>query len=152
MATPDLSRDELLAMTPQRYLAAGWRDGAGRVHAYLGGSCALAACAQLEEAQVSPQELGATLQAFEQVLPYYGADPAPRLSMATQEVLELVAATLGQTTHPGLLAWLQPCILSVRDADDLRAFLLHLRSVVRQYAALMAMRSSAGAPGAGRRV
>lgn len=138
MAGPERSRQELLALTPARYLANGWVTPDGSPLAYLAGVCALAAAAQLEAARVAPQEVGTTYEAFRRVLPYYAEDPVGRLPMAAQEALELVASLLGQTNNPGLLAWLEPCVLAVKSENDLRAFMLHLNAVRQQYAALIA--------------
>ena len=56
----------------------------------------------------------------------------------TLSALELVASLLGQTNNPGLLAWLEPCVLAVKSEKDLRAFLFHFNAVRQQYAALVA--------------
>src|SRR4051812_29241760 len=70
MAHPgDLDRTALLALTPARALVQGYRDAAGRPRAELRSILATAAATQLEQGQASPQEVFATFEALELVLP-----------------------------------------------------------------------------------
>jgi hypothetical protein len=144
MARPDITPEQLLALTPQRYLAKGWLDANGQPLAPLSSGYALAACQQLLQAQVSPQEVGAVLSAFDILLPLYRDTAHQRLPMVTEDALGSVRSTLGQTNHPGLLAWLEPCVLAVKTEADLAAFMAHLRAVTQQYAALIASRLAQG--------
>lgn len=143
MARPTITREQLLALTPKRYLAKGWFDVNGQPWAQMNAGYALAASLQLERARASPQEVGAVYQAYQQLLPLYEVNTAERLTEISQDALDLVVSTLGQPNNPGLLAWLEPCVLAVHDMHDLQAFFGHFKVVLQQYAALIASRSTA---------
>lgn len=130
------TRDALRKAVPARYLAQGWRDRAGHPFPEVRGWWATAAAEQLFASRVAVQEVETTLEAFQQLLPYYGDRAATELPAVASEALDLVQSLLGQPNNPGLVAWLEPCVLSVRDAADLAAFVAHFRAVSLQYAAM----------------
>ncbi|NYZ12507.1 hypothetical protein HL658_08090 [Azospirillum sp. RWY-5-1] len=130
------TRDALRKAVPALYLARGWRDHAGHAFLEIHGWWATAAAEQLLASRVAVQEVQTTLEAFQQILPYYGDRAAAELPAVASEALDLVQNLLGQPNNPGFVAWLEPCVLSVRDAADLAAFLAHFRAVSLQYAAV----------------
>lgn len=134
--TPSADRAALRGFLPEKYLANGWRDAQGRLFPDISRLWATAAAEQLLAGQVAVQELETTLQAFLQTLPYY-QDKEPLDFVAVGfESLHLVAGLLGQPNNPTLVAWIEPCVLAVRDMQDAKAFLTHLRAVALQYPVL----------------
>lgn len=135
---PSVDRATLRAVGPDRYLAGGWFDPAGRPRAELTAVWATAAAEQMRAGRVAVQELEATLEAFRQVAPYYERrEPFDVGAMAT-ESLDLVAQLLGQPNNPALVAWIEPCIARVEGRVAFEAFLLHLRAVLLRYGAIVA--------------
>lgn len=134
----DYTRDQLLALTPARYLEDGFTDRSGKPRPELQTGYATAASLQLLAAQLSPQELGFTYEALRQTLPLHSG-PAPQLiRAATQEALETVRGLIRQPNNPGLEKWLNECAASVKQPADLEAFLLHVQAVLRQYGVIAA--------------
>ena len=135
-----LDRSELLALTPLRYLGDGFRDETGQLRPELQGVFATAAATQLEEAEASPQELAATLEAFRQALPLHRAKPRKRFSAAVAEALETVAIMYSKPNNRGIVTWLELCATAVRTEDDIAAFVEHFTAVVRQYGVIIALK------------
>ena len=134
------TRDDLVALGPDRYLADGFRDASGAPRPELRGLYATAACTRLLDAELAPQELGFTLEALRLLLPQHEErDPAVRLLAAMREALETVARSIQQPNNRGLVAWLDGCIRHVRTEADIAAFLDHMTAVTRQYAMLAAL-------------
>ena len=135
----DYSRADLLALTPDRYLADGYCDVSGAVRPELTGEYATAAATQLRRAEASPQEVSLTAEAVRQLLPLHMASSQDRLVAALEEALTLVARTLQQGNNEGLVNWLSGCAAAVRRQADIDGFLAHLQAVERQYAILAAL-------------
>ena len=134
------SRGDLVALGPDRYLADGFHDASGAPRPELRGLYATAACTQLLDAELAPQELGFTFEALRLLLPQHDeGSPTVRLVAATREALETVARSIQQRNNRGLVTWLDACIRHVRTDADLDAFLDHMRAVTRQYALLAAL-------------
>jgi hypothetical protein len=134
----DYSREELLALTPVRYLSDGFVDGKGKLKPELQNICATAAGTQLLEAQLSPQELAFTLEAIKQSLPLHSGSAAKRFQTAVEEALETVRGMIQQPNNPGLTKWINQCASSVKGPADIEAFLGHLVAVLRQYSVMVA--------------
>lgn len=137
MTQAAVDRTTLRALVPEKYLARGWRDPAsGAPFAQLTGVWATAAAEQLLAGRVAVQELETTYEAFYQVLLYYREiDPFVATEAAT-EAVDLAAGLLAQPSNPALVAWLEPCVLALRDWEDAKVFILHMRAVVLQYPTL----------------
>jgi len=133
-------RSELLALTPLVYLRNGLRDEAGQLRPELQGVCATAAATQLEEAEASPQEVAATLEALRQVLPLHRGKPRKRLSAACAEALETVSMMYAKANNRGIVTWLDQCSTAVKTEDDINAFVDHFTAVVRQYGVISALK------------
>lgn len=129
------TRDDLLALTPDRYLHGGWEQRE------LTAEYATAACAQLAAAGLPPQELGFTLEAIKLLLPEHDDAPTPhaQLREAVDEALLTVARAIQQPNNEGLLKWLSECTAHVRTDADVQAFLAHMTVVNRQYAVSVAL-------------
>lgn len=135
---PSYTREELLALTPARYLEAGWDQRE------LTGEYATAACTQLAAAGLPPQELGFTLEAIKLLLPEHDDAPTPaaQLREAVDEALLTVARAIQQPNNEGLLKWLSECTAHVRTEADVEAFLAHMTAVNRQYSVSVALTPS----------
>ena len=102
---------------------------------------------QLAEAELSPQELGFTLEATRLLLPQHDeADPGERLHAAVEEALLTVARAIQQANNEGLLQWLSACTGHVRTEADIAAFLGHMEAVNRQYSLLASLLPSQPSP------
>ena len=135
----DYDRKTLLALTPEKYLAGGYRDEHGKPRGELRGVFATAASTQLEAGEASPEELGATLDALAMVLPLHEGDAPRRCAGACDEALTTVASMLDKENNPAIAAWLGACAAAVKSEDDVAALLDHFRAVVRQYAVITAL-------------
>ena len=139
--------DQLRALTPRIYLAAGFVNAEGAPRRILLGEAASAAATQLLAAALSPQELGFTVDALILLLEPLADGSAPaRLQAALEETVSLVARTIGQANNAGLWEWLNACADRVGSDDDLAAFLAHLKVVQRLYAMLVATQPEPPAP------
>jgi hypothetical protein len=127
------TRDDLLALTPERYLAEGYVDPAGSARRELATVFATAASTQFLAGEVAPQELSLTAEAVRQILPLHDGAPSARAQAAAQEALALVANAIQQRNNEVLARWLQQCARAVRTEADLMAFLSHLLATERQY-------------------
>jgi hypothetical protein len=134
-----LNHATLLALTPLQYLRLGWRDESGQVLPQLRSIFATAAAAQLEATETSPEELGATLIAFQQVLLLHQGTSSNRFKKARDEALETVARLYHQPNNRGIVTWLEQCGIAIQTDADLAAFIEHFTAVVRQYSAIIAL-------------
>jgi hypothetical protein len=137
----DLSRAEMLELTPSEYLRAGYRDFTGRPHRELSDAYATAAAVQLEAAKASPQEVIATLEALKQVLPWHHGQATQLIAEAAEEALEVVSNMYGQANNTGLVKWLEQCLGAVLAPEDIDAFLGHFTAVSRQYTVIIGIRT-----------
>ena len=137
-----LSKADLLALTPDRYLAAGFCDEAGAPRAELAGEWATAAANQLLQSELAPQELAFTVEAVRLSLPLHRGAAGARAQTAVSEALETVARMIQQPNNEGLIRWLQDCARFVRAEPDLAAMQAHLDAVLRLYALIAAFASS----------
>ena len=133
-------KDELLALTPARYLAGGFTDPAGRPRPELRSTYATAAATQLLRAELAPQELAFTFEALRQLLPLHGEGPAPRrVAEALEEALSTVARMIRQPNNQGLVTWSRDCAASIKKVADIEVLLDHMHAVLRQYAVLASL-------------
>ena len=132
---PSMTREELLALTPDRYLAAGWTAPDGTPRRELVGIDATATSTRFLDAQLSPQELALPGEAVRQIL------PKVRAHDAAMEALGLVAGAIRQPNNQVLARWLIDCADAVRTEADLAAFLAHLQATERQYGLIAGMSS-----------
>ncbi len=128
------TKAELLALTPDRYLADGFCDAAGDPRPELLTEYATAATNQLMQGELSPDELTFTVEAFRLALPMQSGEPAAQAHGAVEEALATVARMIRQPNNESLIQWLEHCADHVRDADDLSALEDHLDAVLRLYA------------------
>ena len=133
------TRDDLLALTPARYLAHGWTTQDGKPRRELTGIDATAASTQFAAAELSPQELALTAEAVRQILPLQSGGPGHRAHEAAMEALGLVTTAIRQINNQVLAQWLVECADSVRTEADLNAFLAHLQATERQYGLIAGM-------------
>ncbi len=133
----EFDREQLLALTPDRYLAEGWLDGSGAPRPELTSDYATAAATQLLAGGLAPQELGFTVAALDQVLPLNDAGaPARRLGDSLEEAIGAVGRMIGQNNNESLVEWLISCAATVRTRADLDAFMAHLHALLRLYSVL----------------
>ena len=135
----EYTRGQLLALTPDRYLADGFNDAAGRLKPELLTDYALAAATQFLRAELSPQELAYTVAALQQILPMHDGPPPARIEAALEETLSTVSGMIGQPNNEGLAAWCRACAAMVRQPSDIDGFMAHIQAVLRQYAALASL-------------
>ena len=135
----DYTHAEMLALTPEHYLADGYCDASGKLRPEMTGEYATAAAMQLMAAGASPQEVSLTAEAIRQILPMHMSSSRNRLVAALEEGLMLVARTLQQGNNEGLVYWLSGCAAAVGRQADLDGFLAHFQAVERQYAVLAAL-------------
>lgn len=142
----DLTRTDLLQITPARYLKAGYVTGGGKPRALLTSIFATAVGTQLLEAELAPQELAYTAEAIRQLLPVCAGAPGPRLASAIRQSRPVLQRMLGQSCNQGLATWLDACAGRVIETADLVAFLAHLLAVQRQYALMASITPVREAP------
>jgi hypothetical protein len=130
----DYTREELLALTPELYLADGYIGSDGTPRPELREVFATAASIQFLAAELSPQELSFTYEAIRQLLPMREGQVAERAWNALGDALALVARIMQQPNNGGLVNWLYPCAEAVKTEADLDAFLDHLQAASTQYA------------------
>lgn len=131
---PSLTRDDLLALTADRYCAGGYTGADGALRREFRAEYATAACTQFLAAELSPQELALTAEAVRQVLPLHDGPPGERANGAADEALSVVAHAIRQSNNEVLARWLKQCAVAVRTEADLQGFLAHLLATERQYA------------------
>lgn len=134
------SREELLALTPARYLSEGFLDEAGAPRPALRDDWATAAATQLLAAELAPQELTFTVEAFHIAVPMHADKPPPAQAMvALQDALETVRRMIRQPNNQGLVTWARDCALQVRRPGDVAAMEEHMRAVQRLYGLLASL-------------
>ncbi len=134
------SREELLALTPARYLADGFVEASGKPRPELQSGYATAAATQLRAADLAPQELQFTYEALRQSLALQEGSPQERIQAAVEEALETVRGMIQQPNNPGLVKWIKECAAMVKTQPDLDAFLAHILAVLKLYTVLVAAR------------
>jgi hypothetical protein len=132
------SRDELLALTPDIYLANGYRDAAGQPRPELRTTWATAASTQLAEDEVAVQELAFTYEALHTILPQTEGQAPARAKLAMTDALGVVKRMIGQDNNEGLVIWLEDCLAAVHHDEDLAALLQHMLAVLRLYSVIAA--------------
>ena len=127
------TREDLLALTPGRYLADGYLTPTGQPRGDLSGDFAVAAATQLRAADLPAQELAFTVEALRALLA--GQDgPAPEVAReAAAEALATVARMIRQPNNKGLVTWLSDCVGAIRAPADIAALMTHLQAVARLY-------------------
>jgi len=130
----ETTREELLARTPDQYLADGFRDADGQVRRALLAGDAIAAATQLAAAEASPQEVAFTYEAIRALLPLHEGDARARLDATLAEALATVARMIRQPNNEGLITWARTCAGFVRGDGDIEAFLAHMQAVLRLHA------------------
>jgi hypothetical protein len=133
------TRDELLALTPEHYLAGGYLDDNGQPQRELATDYATAAATQLLTAELPAQELAFTYEALRFVLPNHDGPPGEQARAAVTEALETVTRMTRQTNNEGLVRWLDTCVAAIRRPADIDALLLHIQAVLRLYTAIAAI-------------
>ncbi len=126
-------RDELLALTPDIYLAGGYLDAAGIPRPELRTAWAMAASTQLADDGVAVQELAFTYEALRSLLPQSEGAASVRAQTTMDDALAVVARLIGQDNNEGLVVWLEDCVAAVRRTEDLDALLAHVLAVLRLY-------------------
>ena len=127
------SREALLALTPDVYLADGYLDGVGAPRMALRTEWANAAATQMAENAVAVQELAFTYEAFRTILPQTLGTAPERARMAMDDACAVVARFIGQDNNEGLVVWLEDCVAAVQRDEDLDALLQHVLAVLRLY-------------------
>ena len=131
---PSYTREDLLALTPDRFLAAGYTNPDGTMRREFAADYATAASTQFLAAELSPQELALTAEAVRQILPQYErGTPGERARATADEALAVVANAIRQPNNEVLARWLRDCAAAVRTETDLQAFLAYLLATERQY-------------------
>ncbi len=126
------SREELLGLVPEVYLANGYLDG-GRLRPELRTLWASAAAAQLGYRNLAPQELAFTYEALRTLLSQTGGPAPERAETALDDALAATARLISQDNNEGLVVWLEDCVAAVRTDADVEALLLHVLAVLRLY-------------------
>ena len=135
----EMTREALLALTPERYLANGYVGLSGQPRPELLTDDAMAAATQLGEAEVAPQELAYLAEALRQVLPLHEGSPHELIDEALEEALEAVGRMIRQDNNEGLVTWAKACAACVWRAADIEALLLHIDAVLRVYAVIVTL-------------
>ena len=137
------TRAELLALTPDQYLAQGYLGPDGKPRPILLTGAVTAAATQLLQAELAPQEFGFTLAALREVLPLHKTEPPAVQAMSSLvEALTIVARMIGQRNNKGFVTWLLGCAERVREPGDVDAWLAHMHSVLQQYGLLASFADS----------
>jgi hypothetical protein len=132
-----LTHDELLALTPARYLARGYRDEKGMDRAELRSLWALAAAEQLRAAGVGAED-------FEPVVAALAAAARDRRGeeAAPERKQRLHRALAGRKLPSGAEKLVRACIEAVSAPGDLSPFAQHLGAVLRLLALTAATREA----------
>lgn len=140
------TREDLLALTPERYLADGYIGADGAMRREFNSDYATAASTQFLAAELSPQELSLTCEAVRQILPLQAGTPGARAQATADEALGLVANAIKQPNNEAVARWLHACAAAVRTETDLQAFLQHLLATERQYGLVASFSQQASSP------
>jgi hypothetical protein len=138
--TTVITKDQYLSMTPDRYLAQGFRDGTNKPRPELTSIWATAGATQLED--VPPRQLGTVVAALREVLPLHEGTPAERYHTGCEEAMEVAQGVLLAPVHPKLSQWLASFAPMLRSNSDLDDLLTHVTAVARQHAMFEGMRNS----------
>ena len=138
------ARAALRARTPSIYLQDGFCTQDGEVRRELLDAEAIAAATQLTVAELAPQEMAFTLEALQALLPMQSGTAAERMQDSLAEALATVQRMIRQDNNDGLAEWCRACALFVRTDEDIAAFVVHMRAVLRLYALFVSL----PAPGA----
>jgi hypothetical protein len=138
--TTVITKDQYLSMTPDHYLAQGFRDASNKPRPELTLIWATAGATQLED--VPPRQLGTIAAALREVLPLHEGTPTERYGMACQEAMEVTQGVLLAPVHPKLSQWLARFTPVLRSNNDLQDLLTHVTAVARQHALFAGMRNS----------
>ena len=133
MTAETLSREDLLALTPQVYLRQGFRDHGGAPRKELLGLWALAAAEQLKDAGLVPGDLDPAVAAVAKVALEHARAPREKLDA---EAL-LTALDTARPSAP-VRSLLKGCVGALRDRQDLRPMVEHLGAALRTLALLCA--------------
>ncbi len=140
MTLQELSRADMLALTPETYLRHGFRDQSDAIRPELLTQAALAAALQLFEAGLAPQEFAMTVAALRQILPLHADGAAPaRITAALDETFAVVGRMIRQQNNEGLVSWLRACAKAVRQPADIESWQMHVEAALRQYTALASL-------------
>ena len=142
----ELSRDDMLALTPDIYLRDGFRGPDGALRPDLLTQDALAAALQLREADLAPQEFSMTVAALRQVLPLHGGTAPARITSVLDETFAVVGRMIRQENNEGLVSWCRACAKSVQQPADIESWHMHVEAVLRQYIALASLPPPASEP------
>ncbi len=135
----EYTRDQLLALTPSKYLAKGFADRTGKPKPELRSEYATAAATQLLAGALSPQELVFTYEALRQSLELHRVGAASkRFRQALDEALETVRGLIRQENNAALAQWLNAGAAAVRTPADIDAFMIHFQAVLRLYSLFVA--------------
>jgi hypothetical protein len=138
--TTVITKDQYLSMTPDHYLAQGFRDSSNAPRPELTSIWATAGATQLQA--TPPRQLGTIVAALREVLPLHAGSPAQRYLSACHEAMEVVQGVLLAPVHPKLAQWLTSFTPMLRNDTDLQDLLTHVTAVARQHALFEGMRSS----------
>jgi hypothetical protein len=133
------TREELLALTPNQYLAGGYLDESGQRRGELASDYATAAATQMLAAELPAQELAFTYEALRAILPMHDGPPREHTRAAVDEALSLVTQMTHQTNNEGLVRWLDGLVAAVRGPADIDAMLQHIQAVLRLYTVIAAI-------------
>ncbi len=136
----NLTREELLELSPSIYLADGFVGPDGVPRRELLSEYATAAATQLLAAELSPQEFSFTHEALRQSLALHKGAASARMRAALDETLETVCGMIRQPNNAGLTKWLNECAAAVKTPADINALLQHCQAVLRQYSLIVTLR------------
>jgi hypothetical protein len=138
-----MSREDLLALTPDRYLAGGYREPNGVERPQLKSLWALAAAEQLRQAGIHPTDLDPIVARVTTA----ALDVRGDLPIGEQLVgLERALATGGRPLAP-IEKLMRGCLKAVRQHADWRPFAHHLGAILNLLALNEAARSAEGTLG-----
>lgn len=135
-----VTRETLLRLTPDRYLAGGYHDASGTRRPGLLNTCATAAAEQLLLGGLAPQEMSMLIESIRLLLPMCKGEPRQRAEGAVTRAHGIVNRVIGQPNNPALTRWAGACAAAVRTTADFDAFLDHMVAAQRQYAVIVSLR------------
>lgn len=138
------TREDLLELTPDVYLADGWLAADGTMRRELTGTLAIATCTRFLVAELSPQEFALTAEAVRQILALETGSAAERARKATAEALVLIANSIRQPNNEVKARWFLQCADAVHSWPELEAYLAHILAVERQYNLVASLSQQAG--------
>jgi hypothetical protein len=138
----ETTREELLELQPEDYLAPSFLGPDGAIRPELLASAAVAAATQLAEEETSPQEMAFTYESLRALLAMQDGS-VENLEALVGEAFAMVGRMIRQPNNEGLVSWCLACIDFVRHEADMVAFLAHMQAVLR----LLALLASLPPPG-----